>query len=181
MYRKVRNALRHKDAKKVVGSLAKKTDPAPAISFDTISGPSSNPGVGTLEVVRLEEGFTETIKELQDAILQFQESCAAVSAEVRKEHSVKVTDISVSDQDLESALKDIGGSGDVRQAGQIFGNRVTDVLKLREHQKHAAEGTWTYKVGNFLAALFPLAMLSLNLTSAISGVFSNFNSNVNWI
>ena len=112
----------------------------------------------------LDQGWHSiALKRLEIAVHEFELSCAKLSKKNRKLIRVRA-------EDLQKILPKGANEVDVRQAGQIFGSAFTDLWQEKEDQMKKSANTWTYKVGAFMGKLYPLAMFSLHLTSAISEV-----------
>jgi hypothetical protein len=61
-------------------------------------------------------------------------------------------------------------TNDIKRSAQIFGDGIRSTLQTMERKNSTAISKWASKVGNFLAKLYPVVRLSLNLTVAASDV-----------
>lgn len=73
-------------------------------------------------------------------------------------------------EDVWLAFQKAGGQQNVKGSVQVFRAEILSVMRTMERKDHAIKAKWTGRVGNFLTNLYPVARLSLQLTSAISEV-----------
>ena len=78
------------------------------------------------------------------------------------------------DEDIETALKRDPEHDDIRKRAQRFGQGISVAIKAIERRKKMKEGSWTTKLGSFLAKLYPIASLSLGLLATIGDVYFLF-------
>jgi len=75
---------------------------------------------------------------------------------------------------LSEALQVADAEHNLRAAARIFRNEIENVLRIEEDKQQLSKGSWVRNVGEFLAKLYPLARLSLQVTGALAQVTSNF-------
>jgi hypothetical protein len=80
------------------------------------------------------------------------------------------------DDAIYPALEKATKNQDMKCSAQIFGEEITTVLKIRERKKELSNATWTGKLGKFLMSLYPVAKLSLGLTSVVAEVSTHFST-----
>jgi hypothetical protein len=74
---------------------------------------------------------------------------------------------------LYQALENAGKENDIIQSAEIFATEISAIMGVRERKYGASQSKWTGKFVNFLIKLYPVAKLSLRLTSALADVSSD--------
>jgi hypothetical protein len=72
--------------------------------------------------------------------------------------------------DLGCAMQAACVVGDLRASAATFEKEIQKIMQIKVQLKN---GNWSERFTSFLGKLYPLARLSLGLTSAIAGVLSN--------
>jgi hypothetical protein len=72
--------------------------------------------------------------------------------------------------EFQAAFTNAKATTDIKRSAQIFGDGVWSTIQAIENKQAAANIKWTSKVGNFLAKLYPVAILTMNLAVAGSDV-----------
>jgi len=70
------------------------------------------------------------------------------------------------------AIQKADAGNDIKQSAKIFGDEILRVSRITGDKLETSKAKWTGKVGTFITKLYPVAKLSLKLTSAIAKVFS---------
>jgi hypothetical protein len=107
---------------------------------------------------------SKSLSELSDAVAKFKENYEQFAAKRR--------DVFLIDADFQKALENVEAGGTVGLAAQAFGEKIRDVMRLIETKKELSKGGWSSRLGTFIAKLYPVASLSLNLASAVAQVIS---------
>lgn len=71
---------------------------------------------------------------------------------------------------FDAALRDADAHPDIRQGSQVLSKGILTALRRLEDEQNTKKDKWTTKVGNFLKKVYPVARVSLSLTSAVAGV-----------
>jgi hypothetical protein len=72
--------------------------------------------------------------------------------------------------DVVHAIRTADRQQDIRSAARLFGEEIANVLRITQEKKRLVDTKWTGRLTNFLTKFYPLARLSLSLTSAIAEV-----------
>lgn len=113
-----------------------------------------------------QEADTETSSELDQAIAEFKKNYQKF-AERNKYLSIK--------DGVEEALRSAGSEKDIKRSAQIFEVHIDAALQAAEGKQKANKAKWTGKVGGFLKNMYPVARISLQLTSSAAEVCPNVN------
>ena len=71
---------------------------------------------------------------------------------------------------LEKAVKCANAEKDVRTSARLFERKIIEVIESTRENRRLRNETFTGRMANFLAKLYPLTRTSLNLASAIAAV-----------
>lgn len=74
------------------------------------------------------------------------------------------------DHDVHQAIEKAGKEQDIKRSAGIFGKEINATLQVTERKRDISNCKWTGKLSNFIIKLYPVARLSLRLTSAIADV-----------
>jgi len=105
---------------------------------------------------------------LNDVFEEFQERCECFAKKNRK--FVRVKD------DVHTAIRTAAREQDIKRAALIFVHEISSAIHTIEKRQEASRSKWTGKLGTFIAKLYPVARLSLRLTSAVAEVRTNSES-----
>lgn len=73
---------------------------------------------------------------------------------------------------IDGALVKAEVEQDIRKSAQLFGQEIGSVLRSLETKNPGSTDAWSGRLASFLSKLYPLAKVSLSLTSAIAGAGS---------
>jgi hypothetical protein len=76
--------------------------------------------------------------------------------------------------DLGCAMKAADVVGDLRASAATFEKEIQKVIQTKVQKNQLKKAKWMENFTSFLGKLYPLTRLSLELTSVIAGVLSNF-------
>ena len=74
------------------------------------------------------------------------------------------------DDDVFKALEKAEKEKDVKRSAELFGKEIKSAVQVRERKKDLSKARWLGKLANFMSKVYPVARLSLRLTSAVSDV-----------
>jgi hypothetical protein len=77
---------------------------------------------------------------------------------------------------LDGAFQSTNKSQDIKHAAKTFEHNVSAIMETVETKNAVINTKWTKQVGNFLAKLYPVAILSCGLTAAVAEVPSRLES-----
>jgi hypothetical protein len=78
--------------------------------------------------------------------------------------------VQIVDLPVLSAIQQSETIPDVREAAQVFETQIAGVIRALVEQRQISDAKWTGIVSNFMAKLYPLARLALDITSIASQV-----------
>jgi hypothetical protein len=147
--------------------------PAPAVregttkSSEVLIGPQQVVPIAPIEPAPTTSVTTQTrlsrsVEELYSAVETFKKNYEQFAAENTK--------FLLIGGEFQTSFANATATNDIRRSAEIFGDGVWSTLRAIESKYRAANNKWTSKVGNFLAKLYPVASLTLNLAVAASGV-----------
>ena len=84
----------------------------------------------------------------------------------------KHPDVFLLDDEFSTVFRSAEASDDIKRSAQIFGGGIWAVLQTMEAKKNIGKSAWLTKLGTFLTKVYPVAMLSLNLTESVADVSS---------
>jgi hypothetical protein len=106
--------------------------------------------------------ISRSLTELDVAATEFRENYELFA----KKHP----DVLLFEDEFNTAFRSAEVSDDIKRSAQIFGDGIRAVLQTMETKKSIGKPAWQTKLGTFLAKVYPVAMLSLNLTASVSEV-----------
>ena len=112
--------------------------------------------------VTTETRLSRSVEELYSAVETFKKNYEQFAAQNTK--------FLLIGDEFQTSFANATATNDIRRSAEIFGDGVWSTLRAIESKHTAANTKWTSKVGNFLAKLYPVASLTLNLAVAASGV-----------
>jgi hypothetical protein len=74
------------------------------------------------------------------------------------------------DDDVYKAIEKAGKEKDIKRSAKLFGEEIKSAVEMRERKKDLSQATWLGKLANFMSKVYPVARLSLRLTSTIADV-----------
>jgi hypothetical protein len=78
----------------------------------------------------------------------------------------------VDDNGVQTAIQKADKISNIRDSATFFAKEISNVLQITEKKKKVSDAKWTGVVSNFLRKFYPLARLSLRLTTTIADVRS---------
>lgn len=63
--------------------------------------------------------------------------------------------------------------GDLRASAATFEKEIQKIIQIKVQKNQLKKGNWTECFTSFVGKLYPLAKISLDLTSSITGVLSS--------
>ena len=96
-------------------------------------------------------------------------------AEFRKNYELfaeKHSDVLLLDDEFNGIFQKAEATDDIKRSAQIFGAGIWVVLRTMETKKNVSKSGWLAKLCTFLTKMYPVAMLSLNLTASVAEVSS---------
>jgi hypothetical protein len=161
-----------------VASLQTASPLAPAIREDTTTNSEGPIGlqqflpIAPIEPapttpVTTETRLSRSVVELYSAVETFKKNYEQFAAENAK--------FLLIGDEFQTSFANATATNDIKRSAEIFGDGVWSTLRAIESKHTAANTKWTSKVGNFLAKLYPVASLTLNLAVAASGVLLPFS------
>ena len=156
-----------------VASLQTASPPAPAVREDTtknsegLIAPQQFLPIAPIEPapttpVSTETRLSRSVVELYSAVETFKKNYEQFASENAK--------FLLIGDEFQTSFAKATATNDIRRSAEIFGDGVWSTLRSIESKHTAANTKWTSKIGNFLAKLYPVASLTLNLAVAASGV-----------
>ena len=119
----------------------------------TIEEPSSKtePDTGTEE--------RNALTELNTAVLEFKERYELLAK--RNQKMVRIDEVA------QTAILEATKNADIQSAATFFGSQISAAIRARTMQE-TPDSVWSNKLCKFLTKLYPVARLSLGLTSALA-------------
>jgi len=77
------------------------------------------------------------------------------------------------DDNIHSAIDNAVKVQDIKHSAHLFGAEISTTLTITKKKQELSGSKWLNKLGNFITKLYPVARLSLSLTSAIAEVSRN--------
>ena len=111
-----------------------------------------------------DRAFSRSLSELTNAMNEFKENYSLFAQKNKQYCKVQ--------GDIQQALDIAGKEKDIKRSAQIFSAEITSTMGAIEKKQELSKSQWTGKFANFVIKLYPVARLSLQLTSAIAGVCS---------
>lgn len=103
----------------------------------------------------------KTLSELDQVIAEFRKNYQQFA---KKNRYLSIKD------GVEKAIEQAGSEKNVKLSAQIFETHIDATLKSVENKQNDAKAKWTGKVGGFMKKLYPVARISLQLTSSAAEV-----------
>jgi hypothetical protein len=108
--------------------------------------------------------ISEAQKEMRKAIAQFQKNYEKFAS--------KTGLMLTADNPVRTATQEADKLSNIRESAHFFAKEIHSVLQFTEGKKKVSDAKWTGIASNFLSKFYPLARLSLRLTSAVADVRS---------
>jgi len=126
----------------------------------TIEEPSTKtePDTGTEE-----RNAVRALTELNTAVLEFKERCELLAK--RNQKMVRI------DEAAQTAILEATKNADIQSAATFFGSQISAAIRARTMRQETPDSVWSNKLCKFLTKLYPVARLSLGLTSALAEVY----------
>jgi hypothetical protein len=102
--------------------------------------------------------------ELESAVTEFKKQYLRFLEKNRKYTQIE--------DNIDLALQKADSEKEIKRSAKIFGEEIARVTRITGDKRVASEMTWRGRVGSFVTKLYPLARLSLRLTSSIAEVLS---------
>jgi hypothetical protein len=74
------------------------------------------------------------------------------------------------DEDVCKAIAKAGKEKDIKRSAELFGKEIKSAIQVRERERDLSKTRWLGRLGNFMSKVYPVARLSLRLTSAVADV-----------
>jgi hypothetical protein len=135
-------------------------DGRPTVANLTLTKPLGNPNSST--------SIPRAILALKCAVGEFEEHCRTLAADRRQFIQI--------DNDVHCAIQNAALEEDISRSAELFANQINATLVAAEVKENIRKSTksWTYKLGKFLTRLYPVTRFSLQLTSALAEVTTNY-------
>lgn len=108
--------------------------------------------------------ISRSLTELDVAMTEFRQNYELFA----KKHP----DVFLLNEEFSPAFRSAEASDDIKRSAQVFGNGIWAVLQTMEAKKNIGKSEWLTKLGTFLTKVYPVAVLSLNLTASVADVSS---------
>lgn len=72
---------------------------------------------------------------------------------------------------MEAAIKLAGSESDVKRSADLFGDKIYATLEVNESKGQSSRIGWRKQLHTFLKCVYPVAQVSIQLTSSIAEVF----------
>jgi len=112
------------------------------------------------EATNLAESVTDSV--LEQAISQFKKNYSKFANKNQYISNVK--------DDFGKAMEQAASGKDIKATSKLFEERIAAVMEAKQSKQDANESKWTGKVGGFLKAMYPIAIMSLQLASSAGEV-----------
>lgn len=106
--------------------------------------------------------ISRSLTELNVAVTEFRKNYELFA----KKHP----DVLLFEEEFNTAFRSAEVIDDIKCSAQSFGEGIWAVLQIMETKKSIGKSAWLTKLGTFLAKVYPVAMLSLNLSASVSEV-----------
>jgi len=103
------------------------------------------------------------LTELNTAVLEFKEHYELLAK--RNEKMVRI------DEAAQTAILEATKNADIQSAATFFGSQISAAIRARTMRQETPDSVWSNKLCKFLTKLYPVARLSLGLTSALAEVY----------
>jgi hypothetical protein len=118
---------------------------------------------------------SRALSELEAAVAEFEDHYSTFA---EKNQQFLPTCDRIPDE-LRVAIGKAEGGSDMKLSARIFEEQIAGILQATKSKEEVSKNSWTGRLANFLSKLYPVAKLSLGITTSISGVstlcFSRFN------
>ena len=144
---------------------------ADILSTSTSQTPATSTPQKSRERTVMPSRISRSLTELDIAMTEFRQNYELFA----KKHP----DVFLLDDEFNTAFRSAEATDDIKRSAQIFGDGIWAVLQTIETKKNIGKSAWLTKLGNFLTKVYPVAMLSLNLTTTVAEVsLDHLNSDV---
>lgn len=76
------------------------------------------------------------------------------------------------DDDVYKSIEKAGKDQDIRRSAALFGKEISSAVQVRNKKTDLSKARWLGKLSNFMSEVYPVARLSLRLTSTVADVAS---------
>jgi hypothetical protein len=74
------------------------------------------------------------------------------------------------EDDVHAAIMKAAMNENIKRSAVLFGSEITTTINVLKRKQELSQSKWTGKLGNFLTKFYPVACLSLRLSSVIADV-----------
>lgn len=76
------------------------------------------------------------------------------------------------EDDVYEAIEKAGKEKDIKQSAKLFGKEISSIIQVVDKKKDLSRARWPGKLAIFMSKVYPVARLSLRLTSTVADVLS---------
>ena len=76
----------------------------------------------------------------------------------------------VADREVQTAIQLAGSVSDVKRSAELFGDKISATLEASKTKEQTSRTGWRKQLHTFLKCLYPVAQVSIKLTSSLAEV-----------